>query len=121
MGSAVLLLALCLSGIVPEGMMRTVDADGTRLVLCTGEGPREIWMAADGSISDQEPSHEEQAEVAECLAVSLSLAAVQNVASGLYSAAEFSAFVPEFQPAPSHVQGAWPPSHPRAPPLFSGQ
>ena len=119
MVSAVLLLALCLSGIVPEGMMRTTDAGGTRLVLCTGEGPRELWMLADGSISDQEPSHDENAEVSECLAVSLSFAAVQNGASGLYSAAEFSAFVPELQPAPSHVQSAWPPSQPRAPPLMS--
>src|SRR5690606_40255804 len=50
-----LLLSLVLSGIVPQGMMRAAGEDGVRLVLCTEEGPRDLWLSADGSVTGQAP------------------------------------------------------------------
>lgn len=82
-----LLIALIASGGVPQGMMRVAGAEGTRLVLCTGEGPREIWMAADGSVSDEAPLPSQNHEVSSCLAVSLSLAGLEMPA------------LPDFRPA----------------------
>ncbi len=83
----VLLVALIASGVVPQGMMRVAGAEGARLVLCTGEGPREIWMAADGSVSDEAPLPSTNHEVSSCLAVSLSLAGLEMPA------------LPDFRPA----------------------
>ncbi len=42
------LAALLLMATVPQGMMRVGGEEGTRLVLCTGNGPTEIWLGPDG-------------------------------------------------------------------------
>ncbi|MCV2879516.1 hypothetical protein OE699_11715 [Sedimentimonas flavescens] len=113
----VLLLSLFLSGIVPQGMMRVGDADSTRLVLCTPEGPRDIWMRADGSVSDQAPLPDENHEVSKCLAVTLALAAVQDAALAAHSPASFAPFVPDLAVSRPIVAAEWRPAQPRAPPL----
>ncbi|EEX11741.1 conserved hypothetical protein [Citreicella sp. SE45] len=46
---ALLLLALIGTGIVPTGFMRVSGPEGMRLVLCTGDGPREIVVDASGA------------------------------------------------------------------------
>ena len=54
-----LLIALVLSGSVPAGMMHASGADGVRLVLCTPEGTKEVWLAEDGTatpVEDEAPS-----------------------------------------------------------------
>ena len=116
----ILLLALLLSGGVPQGMMRTQNAQGgTELVLCTPEGPRAIWMAADGSIQPRAPLPQKNAEMGKCLAVNLSFAAVQVGASSLVLAAEFSDFRPDLTAQPPVYAPLRPRAQPRAPPTFS--
>lgn len=49
---AVLLIALLLGGTVPDGMMRVAEpGEGLRLVLCTPEGTKEVWLAEDGKVT----------------------------------------------------------------------
>lgn len=55
-----LLVSLLLMATVPQGMMRIGGADGMRVVLCTSDGPTEIWLGADGTPID-EPEHEQSA------------------------------------------------------------
>lgn len=43
-----LLLALVLLGTVPDGTMRQAGPDGIRLVLCTSDGTKEVWLTEDG-------------------------------------------------------------------------
>lgn len=112
-----LLVSMFLSGIVPQGMMRVADADSTRLVLCTPEGPRDIWMRADGSVSDQAPLPEENHEVSKCLAVTLALAAVQDAALATHSPARFAPFVPDLATPRPVAAAEWRPAQPRAPPF----
>lgn len=50
----VLLLALLVAGTVPDGMMRHAGEGGVRLVLCTGDGVKEVWLNADGSTAPAE-------------------------------------------------------------------
>ena len=59
---ALLLLALLGTGSVPEGMMRAGGADGMRLVLCTTDGPQEVWLTDDGRtipIEDHDTDHDQ--------------------------------------------------------------
>jgi hypothetical protein len=58
-------------------MMRAAGEDGVRLVLCTEEGPRDLWLSADGSVTGQAPLPESNQEVGKCLAVTQAIAAVQ--------------------------------------------
>lgn len=118
----VLLIALLASGMVPQGMMRVPDATGSRLVLCTGNGPREIWMADDGTVSDRALSPTlpaENGDVGTCLAVTFSFAAVQTAVAALAVPADFSPFRPALTapraPHPTHRS----PTQPRAPPILS--
>ena len=53
-----LLLGLVLLGTVPDGMMRKAGADGIRLVLCTGDGTREVWLTEDGETIPVEDGHD---------------------------------------------------------------
>ena len=59
---ALLLLALLGTGSVPEGMMRAGGADGMRLVLCTTDGPQEVWLTDDGRtipVEDHDTDHDQ--------------------------------------------------------------
>lgn len=116
--STLLLLALILAGTVPEGMMRVADESGQRLVLCTSDGPREIWMGADGVAQDRAPLPDQNRETGKCLSVTLALAAGQSDFGALAEAAQFDRFRPDLTaPRPATA----PPQHrpqPRAPPVF---
>lgn len=115
---ALLVLSLWLSGIVPQGMMRVADDGGTRLVLCTEDGPRDIWLGADGALREDAPLPDRNNEVGKCLAVTLALAAVQGGADDLHRPAEFSAFVPDHGSVLAALPAAWSPAQPRAPPIL---
>lgn len=54
---SLLLIALALMATVPSGMMRIKGDGGMRLVLCTGDGPQEVWLDARGIPST--PEHED--------------------------------------------------------------
>ncbi|OOY11918.1 hypothetical protein BMG00_12640 [Thioclava marina] len=54
-----LLLAVLLAGLVPDGMMRQASADGMRLVLCTADGVQEVWLTDDGKTTPVDPGHEQ--------------------------------------------------------------
>ena len=76
------LLSLFLSGIVPDGMMRLAEDGGTRLVLCTGDGPQEIWLTPDGESRPVPPGDtNEAAHQQHCIQVSLALSDVQPQAA----------------------------------------
>lgn len=50
------LLAILIAGLVPAGWMPMSAQDGKMLlVLCTGDGPQEMWVELD----DYTPAHEE--------------------------------------------------------------
>lgn len=55
-----LLASLLLMATVPQGMMRIRGADGMRVVLCTSDGPSEIWIGTDGTPVDA-PEHDQSA------------------------------------------------------------
>ncbi|NIZ12986.1 hypothetical protein [Phaeobacter sp. HF9A] len=68
-----LLVALLFAGTVPAGMMpvSAADGDGMRLVLCTDEGPREVWLAADGTVTEATDSEDDGHRSYHCVQVSL--------------------------------------------------
>lgn len=92
-----LLLAVILSGTVPEGMMRMAGADGMAgpsLVLCTGDGPQEIRLLPDGAVvpadrgsQDDQGDHKRQAK---CLSLHLGDPHAQNWAMPLPKRAGFA-------------------------------
>jgi len=92
----VLLLALFLSGIVPQGFMRGASNDGMLLVLCTPEGPTEIWLTDDGRALDEQPADQPAEDAPSCMAVTLSLVMVQAWLYTLAEPAELTAFRPGF-------------------------
>lgn len=47
---ALVILALLGTASVPQGMMRAPGPDGARLVLCTPDGVKEIWLRDDGTV-----------------------------------------------------------------------
>ena len=115
--SGLLLLALILSGTVPKGMMRVADGSGQRLVLCTSDGPSEIWMGADGVARDQAPRSDWPHETGKCLSVTPAFTAVQGDFGARAEPVEFDRFRPDLTaPRPA----AAPPQHrpqPREPPI----
>ena len=116
--SSLLLLALIVSGTVPQGMMRVADGSWQRLVLCTSDGPSEIWMGADGVARDRAPLPDRNHETGKCLSVTMAFAAVQSDLGTLAEPAHFDRFRPDLTaPRPATA----PPQHrpqPRAPPVF---
>jgi len=114
----ILLLALILAGTVPQGMMRVPDGVGQRLVLCTPDGPREIWMGEDGVARDHAPLPAQNHETGKCLSVTLALTTVQGDFDALFEPAHFDRFRPDLTaPRPATA----PPQHrpqTRAPPAF---
>lgn len=47
-----LLIGLMLAATVPEGMMRANGPDGLQMVLCTVDGPRDMVLLPDGTLSE---------------------------------------------------------------------
>jgi len=116
--AGLLVLALLLAGMVPQGMMRVADATGQRLVLCTPDGPREIWMASDGAVRESAPLPAQNGETGKCLAVTLALVAVQPDLGALARPVTFETFHP---PLGTQTAPAAPLRHgaqPRAPPVL---
>ncbi len=69
---SVLLLALLLAGMVPDGMMRQAGPDGMRLVLCTADGVQEVWLSEDGEAVPVEPNQSgDAAHQPHCVQVNL--------------------------------------------------
>lgn len=67
-----LLLALLLAGMVPDGMMRQAGADGMRLVLCTSDGAQEVWLSEDGRATPVDPDQDgKTAHKPHCVQVNL--------------------------------------------------
>lgn len=97
--SGLLVVALLLSGVVPQGMMRVADAYGQRLVLCTLDGPHDIWMRPDGSLQDRAPAPGQNRDTGKCLPVVLALAAVQADLGDLHRRVDFARFRPVLRAA----------------------
>lgn len=68
-----LLLGLVLHGTVPDGMMRQAGPDGAlRLVLCTPEGTKEVWLTADGeAVPVERGGHARSGHKPHCVQVAL--------------------------------------------------
>lgn len=62
--SLITLLALTVVSIIPQGWMVSADTDGkVQLVLCTPNGPEEIWV----DLGDAPPAeHDQQDELMPC-------------------------------------------------------
>ncbi|MBU2867849.1 DUF2946 family protein [Pacificibacter marinus] len=114
----ILLVALVLSGTVPQGFMRSAADDGMMLVLCTPNGPTEVWMTADGDIQEKAPIDHTTSEQMDCLAVTLSLVLVQSWLETLVNPAEFSPFRTTFIDQRRALVVEHSPLQPRAPPKF---
>jgi len=113
-----LLVALMVAGTVPHGLMRMARADGIKLVLCTPDGPKELWMTADGEIHEDQPTHEEEHSGPQSLNVALAMAALTYWAASLPLEAGYAAYQLEtgnLQAAGAPVAAA---HQPRAPPAL---
>lgn len=86
------LVALMVAGTVPQGLMRMARADGMELVLCTPEGPKELWMTADGEVHEDRPTHEEEHSGPKCLSVTLAMAALTYWVASLPMDAGYAAY-----------------------------
>lgn len=113
-----LLLALTLSGTVPQGFMRSAADNGMMLVLCTSNGPTEVWMSADGEIHQTAPIDHSPPDLPDCLAVTLSLVMVQAWFDTLVSPAEFVPFHVALSDQLRALVVTHSPLQPRAPPTF---
>lgn len=113
-----LLVGLILSGTVPQGMMRTASADGMQLVLCTPEGPKEVWMGADGDIRDTQPTSDEPHSAPKCLSVALAMVGLQFWLGALAEPASFATFRPETNELAIVHSSAAAAHRPRAPPVL---
>lgn len=66
-----LVVALLLAGVVPDGMMREAGPDGVRLVLCTGDGTQEVWLADDGTTIPVDDEERSGSHASHCIQVNL--------------------------------------------------
>lgn len=111
-----LLLALILSGTVPQGFMRSAADDGMMLVLCTPNGLTEVWMSAEGDIHENAPIDHTASDQMDCLAITLSLVLVQSWLDALVNPAEFSPFRMTLSDQRRALVVTHSPVQPRAPP-----
>jgi len=98
--------------------MRVASNDGMMLVLCTPEGPTEVWLTDDGNVLEEQPADHPTEGPSSCMAVTLSLVMVQ---AWLYTRAEpanFPALRPDFVDLPRGRQSDKAPNQPRAPPVL---
>nr|WP_050525864.1 hypothetical protein [Pseudorhodobacter aquimaris] len=96
--------------------MRTADDDGMQLVLCTPEGPTEVWLSADGSIKDETPADSAPSQVSDCLAITLSLVLVLSWIETLAQPAALSPYRATFIDRRRTLILTRTPQQPRAPP-----
>lgn len=121
-GICLLLSAVLLASVVPQGMMRVAGAGGPTLVLCSSHGPQEI--SADlldipyEILSLMEDSGQED-EPGKCLAITLALAAIQSWSDAEAFRAEFQGFRDLLTSPLWHRVAIVRPNPPRAPPAFS--
>lgn len=114
-----LLIALIVSGTVPQGFMRDSRAGGMALVLCTPEGPTEVWLTAEGEIEEVAPTDHSSKDAPACLAVTLSMVLVQAQLDTLGQTAEFAPYRTTFIDRRSALVTTHTPLQPRAPPAFT--
>ncbi|WP_226782889.1 DUF2946 family protein [Oceaniglobus trochenteri] len=114
-----LLVSLVLSGTVAQGFMRVAGDDGMAVVLCTPEGPTEVWLTEDGRTLDEQPADHAPSETSGCLAITLSLVLVQAWLVTLATPAEFGMFRTVLVDRRHALVSDATPHQPRAPPLFS--
>lgn len=114
-----LLLALILSGTVPQGFMRSKGADGMTIVLCTADGPTEVWLSADGDVQKEAPVDHSSPEISDCLGITLSLVLVQSWFETLVYPAEFSPYRATFIDRRRALVVEHSPLQPRAPPALA--
>lgn len=112
-----LLLALFLSGTVPQGFMRAADGDGMAIVLCTPDGASEVWLSENGEIHSEAPADGSSPERSGCLAVTVVLTAVQGVIGTLGQTIEFAPFRMVLADRRGSIAPALTPLQPRAPPI----
>lgn len=113
-----LLFALVLSGTVPQGFMRSAADDGMMLVLCTPNGPTEVWMTTDGDIQEKAPIDHTTSDQMDCLAITLSMVLVQSWLKTLVNPAEFAPFRTTYIDQRRALVLERSPLQPRAPPKF---
>jgi len=115
----VLLMALFLSGIVPQELMRVASNDGMMLVLCTPEGPTEVWLTDDGRALDEQPADDPTDAPSSCMAVTLSVVMVQAWLYTFAGPAELTAFRPDFVDLRRTRLSDKAPHQPRGPPVLT--
>jgi hypothetical protein len=115
----VIVVALLWSGAVPQGFMRAGGSERMRLVLCTGEGPQEAWIAPDGRIQSDVPGDDAPERTSRCLAIALLLVQHQLAARPVPRLVAFHHL--HLIPADQAHEVALPvrPGNPRAPPLLA--
>lgn len=113
-----LLFALVLSGSVPQGYMQSTNGDGMAIVLCTTNGPIEVWQTAQGEVMDAAPADHSSTDIADCLAITLSLVLVQSRFEALAQPVEFSPYHTTFIDRRGALISARTPLQPRAPPVL---
>lgn len=57
---AIAVLAVALHGLVPAGWMPSGSVNGPLIVLCTGHGPLQLTLGADGKLHKHSPAHRRQ-------------------------------------------------------------
>ncbi|MBU2980993.1 hypothetical protein KO498_04115 [Lentibacter algarum] len=113
----VLLLALIMAGAIPVGFMRIATTDGMKLVLCTSDGPTEVWMTDEGDVIDSQPVKHQPEDQNGCATVVLSLVMVQAWITAVSSPVEFSVFRLEHSDQRAALVALKSPQQPRAPPI----
>ncbi len=98
--------------------MRSAGDDGMSLVLCTTEGPKQVWLSTDGDIQENAPTEHEPAEMSDCLAITLSLVLIQSWLGALAHPSEFTPHRLVFVDQRRARAPAYTPLQPRAPPAL---
>ncbi len=99
--------------------MRVANEDGIKLVLCTTEGPSEVWLTPGGQLLGERPADHPLQNSSTCLAVTLSLNMVQSWQAAIAVSAEFAAFRPDIVDRRSALLSPKTPQQPRAPPVLT--
>ncbi len=115
----ILLISMLVLGGIPQGVMQVSDSDGFRIVICTGNGPLDLWQQLDGTVSEQIPGQEQSERSYDCINVLVASTGVQSLHDLVWGSVEFSRYrlpITSRQVAHLIYQA---PQQPRAPPLFS--
>ncbi|SNZ07574.1 hypothetical protein [Cohaesibacter gelatinilyticus] len=115
----ILLISMLVLGGLPQGVMEVSDSDGVRIVICTGNGPLDLWQQLDGTVSEQMPEQEQSERSHDCINVLVANTGVQSLQDLVWGSVEFSRY--RLPIASRQVAGLiyQTPQQPRAPPIFS--